>query len=57
MIGPGGESVSGPYLAFHYYDAAEGGAPHLAIREIGWKDGWPVLRTTSEESRAATSSG
>ncbi|MCV2394862.1 arabinan endo-1,5-alpha-L-arabinosidase [Actinotalea sp. M2MS4P-6] len=46
MIGPGGESVWGEYLAFHYYDGATGGAPHLAIRELGWTDdGWPVAVT------------
>ena len=46
MVGPGGQSASQGYLAFHYYDERLGGAFQLAIRELGWKDGWPVLRTT-----------
>ena len=45
MVGPGGESASHGYLAFHYYDERLGGDVQLAIRELGWKDGWPVLRT------------
>ena len=44
-IGPGGESASNGYLAFHYYDGAASGAPRLAISRIDWDaDGWPVIR-------------
>ena len=42
-VGPGGESASGGFLGFHYYDAAQNGAHQLAIAPIGWSDGWPVL--------------
>lgn len=49
-IGPGGQSVSGNVMAFHYYDAALAGEPRLALRELGWTaDGWPILRTTAPE--------
>lgn len=49
MVGPGGQSVSGNTMAFHYYDADNGGAPTLAIRTLGWTDdGWPVLKTSDE---------
>lgn len=47
-IGPGGESVSGDHIAYHYYDANLGGDFQLAIRKLGWHDGWPILRTESE---------
>ncbi|MEP6480272.1 MAG: arabinan endo-1,5-alpha-L-arabinosidase [Rhodoglobus sp.] len=44
VIGPGGESASGGYLAFHYYDGDNGGATHLEIRPITWgPDGWPSI--------------
>ena len=44
MIGPGGQSVSGGWLAHHYYDGASAGAPTLAIRALTWDaEGWPVL--------------
>lgn len=43
-IGPGGQSVSGNHIAFHYYDEDRGGDFQLAIRELGWTDdGWPVV--------------
>lgn len=45
MIGPGGQSVSDGYLAFHYYDGRLGGAYQLGIRRLAWVDGWPVART------------
>ena len=49
MIGPGGQSYDGGYLAFHYYDAAANGEPKLAIRQVTWPDdGWPVLKTAEE---------
>ncbi len=50
-VGPGGQSVSGNHLAYHYYDASLGGEFQLAIRELGWtEDGWPVLTTDEENS-------
>ena len=43
-VGPGGESYSNGYLAWHFYDANVGGATTLAIQKLGWtKDGWPSL--------------
>ncbi|WP_084077407.1 arabinan endo-1,5-alpha-L-arabinosidase [Demequina sp. NBRC 110057] len=49
MIGPGGQSVSGGYLATHFYDGANGGAFRLDVRELGWTDdGWPVAWTEDE---------
>jgi arabinan endo-1,5-alpha-L-arabinosidase len=49
MIGPGGQSYDGGYLAFHYYDGAAHGAPTLAIRQLAWTDdGWPVARTAEQ---------
>ncbi|WP_082812509.1 arabinan endo-1,5-alpha-L-arabinosidase [Cellulomonas timonensis] len=54
MIGPGGESVSGGHLAFHYYDAAAGGDFRLAIRELAWDaDGWPIATTADEQAADA----
>ncbi|MBD5785517.1 arabinan endo-1,5-alpha-L-arabinosidase [Cellulosimicrobium terreum] len=51
MVGPGGQSTArdegGDVLAFHYYDAREGGDFRLALRELGWtEDGWPRAATT-----------
>jgi arabinan endo-1,5-alpha-L-arabinosidase len=44
MVGPGGQSVYGPYLAHHFYDAEAEGDFRLSIRRIGWtRDGWPRL--------------
>ncbi|GAB3205055.1 arabinan endo-1,5-alpha-L-arabinosidase [Marinactinospora thermotolerans] len=41
-IGPGGQSVSGGYLAYHYYDADAGGDFRLGLRPLRWSpDGWP----------------
>jgi arabinan endo-1,5-alpha-L-arabinosidase len=43
-IGPGGQSASGGFLAWHYYDATAGGAPRLGLRQLSWtEDGWPDL--------------
>jgi arabinan endo-1,5-alpha-L-arabinosidase len=45
QIGPGGESYSDGYLAWHYYDGNAGGATTLAIQKLGWTtDGWPTLQ-------------
>jgi arabinan endo-1,5-alpha-L-arabinosidase len=43
MRGPGGESVTGDTFAFHYYDAANNGTPHLGLGQLAWRNGWPVL--------------
>ncbi|WP_234996393.1 arabinan endo-1,5-alpha-L-arabinosidase [Demequina sp. NBRC 110054] len=51
MIGPGGQSYSNGYLAFHYYDGANNGQFRLEIRELAWTDdGWPVAWTAGEPS-------
>jgi arabinan endo-1,5-alpha-L-arabinosidase len=42
MRGPGGVSGTGETLAFHYYDAADTGAPHLGLGRLTFRDGWPV---------------
>jgi arabinan endo-1,5-alpha-L-arabinosidase len=42
MRGPGGASVTGATLAFHYYDAADNGAPHLGLGRLAYRGGWPV---------------
>jgi arabinan endo-1,5-alpha-L-arabinosidase len=44
QVGPGGESYSRGYLAWHFYDANVGGATTLAIQKLAWdSDGWPTL--------------
>ena len=46
LVGPGGQSVWGDYLGFHYYDAASGGDFRLEIRKLAWDAaGWPVAAT------------
>jgi arabinan endo-1,5-alpha-L-arabinosidase len=36
--------VSNGWLAYHFYDGANGGDPTLAIRSLTWDaEGWPVL--------------
>ena len=42
VIGPGGQSLAGDYLAFHYYNRVLQGAPTLALAHLGWDDGWPL---------------
>lgn len=42
-VGPGGESVSGGLLAFHYYDADLDGQFRLGLLPIRWQDGWPAV--------------
>ncbi|WP_116789074.1 arabinan endo-1,5-alpha-L-arabinosidase [Flavobacterium psychrotrophum] len=32
------------YLVFHAYEIAQKGAPKLKIKEISWKDGWPLVQ-------------
>ena len=44
-IGPGGESYSNGYLAYHYYDGLDAGQYKLAIRRVDWTaSGWPSLK-------------
>jgi arabinan endo-1,5-alpha-L-arabinosidase len=44
QIGPGGESIAGGVLAYHYYDAKANGAARLGLRTLNWSaDGWPQL--------------
>jgi arabinan endo-1,5-alpha-L-arabinosidase len=51
MVGPGGQSVYGNYLAHHYYDATRNGDFRLSIRTIGWDaQGWPHLSTQPDPS-------
>jgi arabinan endo-1,5-alpha-L-arabinosidase len=43
-IGPGGESVSGGMIAYHYYDGSADGVPRLGLRKLAWgADGWPQI--------------
>jgi arabinan endo-1,5-alpha-L-arabinosidase len=43
-IGAGGQDTLGDgYLAYHFYDGKDNGAPKLAIRTVTYADGWPVL--------------
>ena len=49
VTGPGGQSVFGDYLAFHYYDASNEYLPYfptLGIQKIAWVDGWPEFNQT-----------
>ena len=48
MFGPGAASVSGPYLAHHWYDGAAGGDFRLGIRRIAWEDGWPRIAESDD---------
>jgi arabinan endo-1,5-alpha-L-arabinosidase len=43
MRGPGGASVSGGTIAFHYYDAARQGDFHLGLGQLDYRDGWPTV--------------
>ena len=40
-VGPGGQSVSGGLLAFHWYDADLDGQFRLGLLPLQWRDGWP----------------
>lgn len=54
MRGPGGASVTGRTLAFHYYDAADNGTPHLGLGRLAYRSGWPVpvqLRISHPDGR------
>lgn len=42
MFGPGGQSVYGDLLVYHWYDGTAGGDFRLGLRRIVWGvDGWP----------------
>jgi arabinan endo-1,5-alpha-L-arabinosidase len=44
LFGPGGESVYGDLLAFHFYDGTANGDFRLGIRQIEWsEDDWPIV--------------
>ncbi len=43
-VGPGGQSVSGNTLAFHYYAEELDGAFRLGLAGLEWEDGWPSVR-------------
>lgn len=44
QIGPGGQSIAGGMLAYHYSDATAGGLSRLGMRSLTWSaDGWPQL--------------
>ncbi|WP_461188443.1 arabinan endo-1,5-alpha-L-arabinosidase [Arthrobacter sp. Z4-13] len=43
-VGPGGQSVSGNTLAFHYYAEELDGAFRLGLADLEWEDGWPKAR-------------
>jgi arabinan endo-1,5-alpha-L-arabinosidase len=50
IVGPGGQSVSKGWLAFHYYDASNTAIPYvptLGLQKLGWDaEGWPTVDTT-----------
>lgn len=48
-IGPGGQSVSGGLLAFHYYDADLDGQFRLGLLPLRWEDGWPRVEWPAED--------
>jgi arabinan endo-1,5-alpha-L-arabinosidase len=51
ITGPGGQSVFGDYLAFHYYDGSNQDIPYfptLGLQKIDWVDGWPTFDQTVE---------
>jgi len=42
QFGPGGESIYGDFMAYHYYDGTANGDFRLGIRKMRWsEDGWP----------------
>jgi arabinan endo-1,5-alpha-L-arabinosidase len=44
MFGPGGQSVYGGLLVYHFYDGTADGDFRLGIRTISWSPrGWPVV--------------
>lgn len=60
VVGPGGQSVFGDYLAFHYYDASNTEIPYfptLGIQRLDWVDGWPVTDQRVELSAVVAGPG
>lgn len=55
-IGPGQSSMvelaGKQYLAHHYYDGRLNGRPTLAVREVVWEDGWPLVGEPIAEAPA-----
>jgi arabinan endo-1,5-alpha-L-arabinosidase len=54
ITGPGGQSVFGDYLAFHYYDGSNEDIPYfptLGLQKIDWVDGWPSFNQSMEHPR------
>jgi arabinan endo-1,5-alpha-L-arabinosidase len=48
MFGPGGESIHGDFMAYHFYDGTANGDFRLGLRHMGWsEDDWPILATSS----------
>jgi arabinan endo-1,5-alpha-L-arabinosidase len=45
MFGPGGESLYGDLIAYHFYDGTANGDIRLGIRTVSWVDGWPLVST------------
>lgn len=43
FIGPGGTSVTGDMLVWHFYDGQENGAPRLMTGIVSYIDGWPCV--------------
>ncbi|UBV44906.1 arabinan endo-1,5-alpha-L-arabinosidase (plasmid) [Deinococcus taeanensis] len=55
FVGPGGQEVfmngAAPFLAYHYYDAEQGGAPQLQTSPLLWDAaGWPSLPPLPQEA-------
>ncbi|MGM7698912.1 arabinan endo-1,5-alpha-L-arabinosidase [Microbacterium sp. A84] len=47
-IGPGGQSISGDMLAFHWYDGNADGQFTLGLLPLRWQDGWPTTEWPAE---------
>ncbi|MFC8732387.1 glycoside hydrolase family 43 protein [Luteimicrobium sp. NPDC057192] len=50
-VGPGGQSVFGDVLAYHYYDASNAAAPYLptlGLQKLGWKNDWPTVDAAAD---------
>ena len=54
QVGPGGETIAGNVLAYHFYDATAAGVPRLALRSVSWTaEGWPQLGAAPPSATAA----
>lgn len=52
-VGPGGQSVFGDVLAYHYYDASNTASPYLptlGLQKLRWKNGWPSVDQRAVEA-------